>query len=94
MKSANRKLKIIAAAAGVAAGLSAMLAWSMGDAESEAVSPTVITVHVNGHGGDGIAKKINEMHAKMTGQGWAFAHLSPHSENADTEGAWVTYTKP
>lgn len=93
MKSQNRKLKIVAAVAGLAAGLSAMLAWS-GDAKSPAVEPTVLTVHVGGHGGDGIAKKINEMHAKMTAEGWKFAHLSPHSENADTEGAWVTYTKP
>lgn len=94
MKSEKRNLKVVAAAAGIAAGLSAMLAWSMGDAESAAVAPPVITVHVDGHGGDGIAKKINEMHAKMTREGWVFAHLAPHSENADTEGAWVTYTKP
>jgi len=95
MKNANRRLKIVATAAGVAAGLSAMLAWSMGDAETTAaVPPRVITVHVDGHGGNGIAKNINEMHVKMTAKGWDFADMESHAENGDTEGAWLTYTKP
>jgi hypothetical protein len=82
MNSTNQKLKMAAAALGVAAGLSAMFAWA------------ALTVHIDGHGGGGIAKKLNEMHAQMARDGWQFADMEPHTENGDTEGAWVTYTKP
>ncbi len=53
----------------------------------------VITVHVGGHSGDGIAKAVNEMHAKMEAEGWRFQHFAHHTENGDSEGAWVTYVR-
>jgi hypothetical protein len=29
----------------------------------------------------------------MEKDGWRFANLEVHTENGDTKGAWVTYTK-
>ena len=40
------------------------------------------------------AKDVNEMHAKMEKDGWRFADLEAQTENGDTEGIWLTYTKP
>lgn len=54
---------------------------------------TMTTVYISAHGGSTIAKKMNEMHAKMEAQGWRFADMEIHTENADTEGAIVTYVK-
>jgi len=53
----------------------------------------VITVHIDGHLGSGLARKTNEMHAKMEEEGWRFASLAVHTENGDTEGLWVTYVR-
>ena len=39
------------------------------------------------------AKDINEMHTKMEKDGWRFADLEAQTENGDTEGVWLTYTK-
>lgn len=61
--------------------------------EEKYVPTGVITVYLSAHGGDQIAEKINELHGKMEQQGWKFADLEIHSENSDTKGAWVTYTK-
>lgn len=94
MNSSNHKLRMAVAALGVAAGLSAMFAWAGGQEVVEAEKPAARTVHIDGHGGGSIAKKLNEMHAKMAKDGWQFADMEPHTENGDTEGAWVTYTKP
>jgi hypothetical protein len=54
---------------------------------------SMVTVYVSGHGGSTIAKKANEMHVKMEAAGWRFAAMEVHTENADTEGAWITYVK-
>jgi hypothetical protein len=54
---------------------------------------TVVTVHVNAHTGGGVAKDVNELHAKMEKDGWRFASMVAHTENGDTEGVWVTYTR-
>ncbi len=54
---------------------------------------TMVTVYISGHGGSSITKKLNESHATMEKDGWRFANLEVHTENGDTEGAWVTYTK-
>jgi hypothetical protein len=53
----------------------------------------VTTVYVSGHGGSTLAKEINELHGKMEQQGWKFADMEVHTENGDTEGFWITYTK-
>ncbi len=53
----------------------------------------MVTVYINAHGGSSIAKKINEMHKTMEAQGWRFADMEIHTENADTEGVWITYVK-
>jgi len=55
---------------------------------------TVVTVYINAHGGNSIAKETNESHAKMEKDGWLFADLAVHDENGDTEGVWITYVKP
>jgi hypothetical protein len=39
-------------------------------------------------------QKLNEMHSQMARDGWQFADMEPHTENGDTEGVWITYTKP
>ncbi len=94
MNSANRKLTIVAAAIGLAAGLSAMLASAKDDAEPVAATvPAATTVYLSGHWGTGTAKKLDEMHAKMAKGGWHFADMEVHTENSDTEGLWITYTK-
>jgi hypothetical protein len=54
---------------------------------------TIMTVYVSAHGGKEMAKDINASHAAMEAQGWRFADLEIHTENGDTEGAWITYTK-
>jgi adenylylsulfate kinase-like enzyme len=53
----------------------------------------VITIHVNAHTGNGVAKDVNELHAKMEKEGWHFVSMVAHTENGDTEGVWVTYTR-
>ena len=40
------------------------------------------------------AEEINEMHATMERDGWRFADMETNTENGDTEGFWVTYTRP
>ena len=54
---------------------------------------TVVTVHINAHTGSGVAKDVNELHAKMEKDGWRFVSMVAHMENGDTEGVWVTYTR-
>jgi len=54
---------------------------------------SLVTSYVSGHGGSEIARKVNELHAKMEAEGWRFADFAVHSENGDTKGAWITYTK-
>ena len=61
--------------------------------EEKYVATSVITVYLSAHGGSQIAEKLNELHGKMEQQGWKFADLQIHTENSDTKGAWVTYTK-
>jgi hypothetical protein len=54
---------------------------------------TMTTVYVEGHGGTAVTKDVNELHAKMEAEGWKFASLVLHTENGDTKGVWVSYTK-
>jgi hypothetical protein len=54
---------------------------------------TMVTVYVSGHGGSELARKVGESHNKMEQQGWKFADMEVHTENGDTEGFWITYTK-
>lgn len=61
--------------------------------DKKTAADTMVTVYVSGHGGSSIAKKINEMHLEMEARGWRFADMEVHTENADTEGAWITYVK-
>lgn len=53
----------------------------------------IVTVYVSAHGASTMAKKVNESHAKMEAKGWRFADMELHVENADTEGAFITYVK-
>jgi len=62
-------------------------------AEKHQLARKVVTVHIDGHLGSGLAKKTNEMHAKMEAEGWRFAAMAPHMENGDTEGLWITYVR-
>ena len=56
---------------------------------------TVVTVYVGMPIGKSTgAKDVNAMHAKMEKDGWRFADLEAQTENGDTEGIWLTYTKP
>jgi predicted secreted Zn-dependent protease len=80
----------------IAAALAAaiLVAAPVAVAKDEKPAATrVVTVYVSGHGGSGLAKKLNEMHGTMEQQGWLFASMEVHTENGDTEGFWVTYTK-
>jgi hypothetical protein len=62
-------------------------------ADERPLAATVVTVYVSAHTGRGVAREVNELHAKMEKDGWKFAAFAPHMENGDTEGVWVTYTK-
>ena len=73
--------------------VTALVAPPATNAAKEAGPATVVTVYINAHGGSSIAKKINEMHKTMEAQGWRFADMEVHTENSDTEGAWITYVK-
>ncbi len=53
----------------------------------------VVTVYVSAHGASTMTEKVNESHAKMEAKGWRFADMELHVENADTEGAFITYVK-
>ena len=88
MISAYRSLLTAAVMATALAAAPAALAK-----DEPAPATTMVTVYISGHGGSSIAKQVNESHAKMEAAGWRFANLEVHSENGDTEGAWVTYTK-
>jgi hypothetical protein len=95
MNSANRILTIIVMTTAATAGLSAALASAKDDAEPVAMAAApATTVYLSGHVGGGTAKKLDEMHAKMAKDGWHFADMEVHTENSDTEGLWITYTKP
>jgi ABC-type sugar transport system substrate-binding protein len=61
--------------------------------DEKPVATTMTTVYVTGHGGSEIARKVAELHGKMEQQGWKFADMEVHTENGDTKGAWITYTK-
>lgn len=71
----------------------ALVAAPATNAAKETSPATVVTVYISAHGGSSIASKINEMHKTMEAQGWRFADMEVHTENADTEGAWITYVK-
>lgn len=80
-----------ALAAGVVAF--ALAAAPASASEEKAAADRVVTVYVSGHGGNSLTKKINESHATMEAQGWRFSTMQVHTENGDTEGAWITYVK-
>ena len=63
---------------------------------AEPAAPTkTVTVYVGVHfGKKKAAEEINEMHATMEKDGWRFADMETNTENGDTEGFWVTYTRP
>lgn len=73
----------------------ALIAAPAALAADEPAPTAAVTVYVGMHyGKNGAAKDINAMHAKMEKDGWRFADLESNSENGDTEGFWLTYTKP
>jgi hypothetical protein len=84
-------LKNAVAAVIVGAALGAVPSLAA-DARKE-TAETMMTVYVSAHTGNGLAKDINETHARMEAEGWRFADMEVHTENGDTEGAWITYTK-
>lgn len=56
---------------------------------------TTMTVYVGMNlGKKNAAKDLNAMHEKMAKEGWRFADMETNVENGDTEGFWVTYTRP
>lgn len=79
-----------AAAVALAAATAALPAQS---ADKHPPARHVVTVHVDGHLGSGLAKKTNELHARMEAEGWRFASIIAHTENGDTEGLWITYVR-
>ena len=94
MRDKNRNLKFIAGAATLAGGLAAVLAWAAAGAQTAGPSRPREAVFVDKPIVGSITKPINEMHEKMAQDGWRFVDLEVHSENADTKGFWITYTKP
>ena len=86
----NTSLKTLLAAVVTATALVTAPATNAAKQTSPA---TMVTVYISAHGGSSIAKKINEMHKTMEAQGWRFADMEIHTENADTEGVWITYVK-
>ncbi|MCU0975238.1 MAG: hypothetical protein MUC71_02860 [Steroidobacteraceae bacterium] len=88
MKTAFEKTLAACVAAAVLVAAPAVAA----DKKKE-TADNLVTVYVMAHGGKEMAKDINASHAAMEAQGWRFADLEIHTENGDTEGAWITYTK-
>lgn len=88
MKTAFEKTLAAALAAAVLVAAPAVAA----DKKKE-TADTIVTVYVGAHGGKEMAKDINASHVAMEAQGWRFADLEIHTENGDTQGAWITYTK-
>jgi hypothetical protein len=88
MKTAFEKTLAACVAAAVLVAAPAIAA----DKKKE-TADNLVTVYVTAHGGSAMAKKINESHVKMEAEGWRFADFEIHTENGDTEGAWITYTK-
>ena len=86
----NRIRTLVVAAAAV---LTLGAAIPVEAADKAPPAKTMITIHVNGHLGKGLAREVNELHGKMEAEGWRFASLVPHTENGDTEGLWVTYVR-
>ncbi len=89
MNIANRNLLVAGTLAAVLASAPAALA------ADQTAPTTAATVYISMRYGKNIAvKEMNAMHAKMEKDGWRFADLETNSENGDTEGFWLTYTKP
>ena len=88
MKTVFEKTLAAFAAAAVLVAAPAMAA----DKKKE-TADSVVTVYVSAHGGKEMARKINASHVEMEAAGWRFAEVDIHTENGDTEGAWITYTK-
>ena len=88
MKTAFEKTLAACLAAAVLVAAPAIAA----DKKKE-TADSIMTVYVSAHGGGAMAKKINASHVEMEAAGWRFADLEIHTENGDTEGAWITYTK-
>ena len=88
MKTAFEKTLAACMAAAVLVAAPAVAA----DKKKE-TADTILTVYVSAHGGKEMAKDINASHVAMEAQGWRFADLEIHTENGDTQGAWITYTK-
>ena len=63
---------------------------------SEPAAPAkTVTVYVGmTFGKKKAAEEINATHVKMEKDGWRFADMETNTENGDTEGFWVTYTRP
>ena len=73
----------------------AMVTAPAAQAADPPMPTTTVTVYVGMPlGKKAGAKDVNAMHAKMEKDGWRFADLESNNENGDTEGVWLTYTKP
>ena len=83
--------KLLAATAAAAA----LVAATVAVAADPPLAAKTMTVYVSGtFGKRNVARGINEMHAQMEKDGWQFADLEAQLENGDTEGVWLTYTRP
>lgn len=80
----------------VAIVLAAALAAAPATLAAEQAAPTMaVTVYISmNFGKKGAVKDMNEMHEKMAKDGWRFADMEGNLENGDTEGFWLTYTRP
>ena len=80
----------------IAVALAAVLATApLAFAAEQAAPSTAVTVYISMNFGKKAAgKDMNEMHEKMARDGWRFADMEGNLENGDTEGFWLTYTKP
>ena len=79
----------------IATALAASLAATPAIAAEPPAGAKTVTVYLGTSLGKKMAAKdINEMHAKMEKDGWRFVDLEAQLENGDTEGVWLTYTRP
>ena len=91
----NTGSRNLLAAATLIATMTIVPAIRAADSPPPAMPAAAVTVYVGmSLGKNAAAKEINAMHAKMEKDGWRFADLEAQTENGDTEGVWLTYTKP
>ena len=63
-------------------------------AADPAPAKSMVTVFISKGSASAVTKALNEMHAKMEADGWAYKDMGVYTENGDLQGLFVTYVRP